>query len=189
MLIVFCVSLLSNCSDQIWVAPENPIPKVILREARDDVKNENYEKALLKYIWINEHSLNYSYYFIGVRSSYAIQEWYQLGQIFPDVQEKYNEFRNNAKQNVINNDNLILNFSDFQSFNRYLKEPQETIDLFLWIEANRPNLSSLVYQYVKIDLFDAGRFDILNKHINPEKEYQESEILYKSMLNHEDDSN
>lgn len=185
-LTIIILALLTSCSKPQWQASENPDPAEILSEARSDVKNKNYEVALLKYIWINEHSLEHRFSFIGVRNSYALDEWYEMGQKYPQALEKFHEYRNNAKQKVKNKDNMIMNFGDFQSFNQYSDKQQETIDLFSWIEINAPFIADKIYIYAKKDLYKFNEYKTLNKYIKPLFEFNHAAMLLKS---HNEESN
>ena len=182
LLLLILLGLLNNCISSEWVAPEKPNPQEILFEARDDVENKQYETALLKYVWIHEHSLKYRNSFYGVRSSYAKEEWHLLGKSYPLAREKFNEFRDKAKQQVLSKNDLLLNFSDFQSFNRLIGKQDETVELFLWIEKNVAFMTDATYVFVKSDLMKLDRFDILNKYIKPELEYKKAEQIYKSSI-------
>jgi len=97
LLLLILLGLQNNSFCSEWVAPENHNPQEILFEARDDVENKQYKSALLKYIWIHEHSLKYRYSFYGVRSSYAKEEWYLLGKSYPLARE--NLMNSETKQN------------------------------------------------------------------------------------------
>jgi hypothetical protein len=184
VLLILLIGLLSSCSSPKWVVPENPNPQIILTEARFDYKNQRYEASLLKYIWINEHSIEYDYNFVGVRNSEALNEWYRLGVKYPIAREKFHEYRNKAKQQVKQKNNMTQNFSDFKTFNELSGKQLETIDLFLWVEENTPFIVDSVHFIAKYDLFDARRYDILNKYIKPNMDYSFAEENYKMMLNY-----
>jgi hypothetical protein len=184
ILLLPLLGLLSSCSSPKWVAPENPKPQIILAEARFDFKNKKYETSLLKYIWINQHSLEHDYNFVGMRNSEALNEWYELGNIYPLALEKFHEFRNSAKLQVKQKQNMTQNFSDFKSFNELSGKQRETIDLFLWVEENTPFIVDSIHFIAKYDLFDAGRYDILNKYIKPNMDYRFAEENYRMMLNY-----
>jgi hypothetical protein len=60
-------------------------PKEILRQARQLVKSEQYAAALEKYIWFHDHALDADRALAGVRLSYAILEWVDLGGLYPPL--------------------------------------------------------------------------------------------------------
>ena len=53
-----------------------------LNNIRDLVKNEQYELALQKHVWFHEESKSSSG-MAGVRLSYAISNWVELGNKYP----------------------------------------------------------------------------------------------------------
>jgi len=187
VLLLPLLGLLSSCSSPKWVAPENPKPQIILTEARFDFNNQKYQTSLLKYIWINQHSLKYDYNFVGIRNSEALREWYELGDKYSLALEKFHEFRNSAKQQVKLKQNMTQNFADFKAFNDLSGKQLETIDLFLWVEENTPFIVDSIHFIAKYDLFDAGRYDILNKYIKPNMDYRFAEENYTMMLNYNKD--
>ncbi len=181
-LLLILLGLQNNCFASEWVVPEKPNPQEILFEARDDVENKQYKTALLKYIWIHEHSLSHRYSFFGVRNSFALDEWHKLGDSYPLAREKFHEYREKTKQQVLSKKDLLLNFSDFHAFSRILGKQGESIELFLWIEKNVSFMSDATYAFAKYDLLKLGRFDILNRYIKPEFEYKKAELIYKSSI-------
>ncbi|MFK8013229.1 MAG: hypothetical protein AB8B80_14410 [Marinicellaceae bacterium] len=76
---------------------------------------------------------------------------------------------------------IIQNFTDFQSFNEVIGKQSETINLFLWAEENVAYIIPSLYIFVRDDLFDAGKFDVLNKYINPVKDYESAVSTFTSM--------
>jgi len=61
----------------------NTNPSEVLREARELAERGAYGGALTKYLWFHENALQHDPSLYGVRRSYALREWAQLGDVFP----------------------------------------------------------------------------------------------------------
>ncbi|HKB15254.1 MAG TPA: hypothetical protein VKF62_04275, partial [Planctomycetota bacterium] len=59
----------------------------VLDEAEALREQGKYEEALQKHIWIHEHSLEQDAAFVGVRLSYALSDWIELGAKYPKARE------------------------------------------------------------------------------------------------------
>ena len=62
-----------------WSVPKNPDPEAILSEAIADRKAGLYKTALAKHIWFHENALSIQPSQYGVRLSFAISYWLDLG--------------------------------------------------------------------------------------------------------------
>lgn len=65
----------------------------VLREARQLVKSGQHAAALEKYIWFHDHALDFDRMLVGVRLSYAIDEWVVLGEVYPPAREALERVR------------------------------------------------------------------------------------------------
>jgi hypothetical protein len=63
-----------------------------LNNIRDLVKNEQYELALQKHVWFHEESRSSSG-MAGVRLSYAISDWVELGNKYPPALSELRRIR------------------------------------------------------------------------------------------------
>jgi len=57
--------------------------QVYLNETNKMVKKGQYKEALQRFIWFNEHALEYDESMTGVRLSFALGYWKELGDIYP----------------------------------------------------------------------------------------------------------
>jgi len=76
-------------------------PKEVLRQARQLVKSEQYAEALEKYIWFHHHALEADRALAGVRLSYAIFEWVDLGGLYPPAQRALESVRDAKTESLI----------------------------------------------------------------------------------------
>ena len=71
-----------------WTPPSNPNPDKILREAQDDARAGRYPDALAKHVWFHENALTYAPAMYGVRLSFALSYWVNLGNLYPPARTK-----------------------------------------------------------------------------------------------------
>lgn len=104
--------------------------KEVLREARQLANSQQYAAALRKYIWFHDHALEYDQHMAGVRLSYAISEWVELGEVYPPARkalEGVREAKTEALLQGIHDANL---FHDVASINDAFGQSERTATLF-----------------------------------------------------------
>ncbi len=70
-------------------------PLQTLRDARDAARRGAHAEALEKYLWFHHHALEHRPSLTGVRLSYAISEWVELGNAYPPAREALESIQNN----------------------------------------------------------------------------------------------
>lgn len=140
-LIVFLVLLLPVSAYVEWAILEPPDLHKFLREAREDRNAKRYDLALKKHIWFHQNALKYKPSFYGVRLSFALYDWLDLSKVYPPALLKLKEARNQAGNNVKNGMNAQAFFHDFQAINGVLREREQTVELFKWLDSNQPSVA------------------------------------------------
>lgn len=110
-------------------------PREVLRDARQCVKSRDYAAALEKYIWFYEHALDANRLLVGVRLSYAVCEWADLGQVYPPALRALEEVRDASTSSLMNGDDDSSLFHDVKAINGALGQVERTRDLFKIIAA------------------------------------------------------
>ena len=113
-----------------WQPPDDWSSRDVLREALADRRAGRYAAALAKHVWFHQNELSNA-----VRLSFALTDWRELANVYPPALQKLKEFRDQAKDNLLNGNNVTHSFSDFERINRKLDEAQLSVELFLWLEA------------------------------------------------------
>ncbi|MET0063324.1 MAG: hypothetical protein AB2552_19540 [Candidatus Thiodiazotropha endolucinida] len=167
------IILINICSVVIagWLPPENPSPRLILEEARDDARSGRYEDALQKHLWFHNNALKYDRAFYGVRLSFALSDWQELGHKYPEALRSLKETRDIAGRNVRAGVNYYDSFNDFESINERLGEEEKTIQLFRWLDANQQPRAKNVYRIAQPSLVRAKEYELCGKYIDPENSY------------------
>lgn len=168
------VALITGCNKS-WTPPKNPNPDKIFGEAKADAQNGKYADALAKHVWFFQNSLKYEPALYGVRLSYALSDWIELGKVYPPALEKLKAVRDEAGTNVRNGKNVRDNFADFESINKELSDDSKTVDLFVWLDSNQKDSAKAVFDLAQPALIKSKQFPLLGKYIqNPFKSFEDA---------------
>ena len=102
----------------------------MLRQARQLVKSQQYAAALEKYIWFHDHALDADRALAGVRLSYAVSEWVDLGEVYPPARSALQSVRDTKAESLVQGNYDPSLFHDVASINRALGQVESTRDLF-----------------------------------------------------------
>jgi serine/threonine protein kinase len=113
-------------------AGKKPDPAKIRDEARTLLQQTNYEEALQRQIWYFNHALDYDPSLVGVRRSFTLSDWAELGRSYPRARQAMVEIRDR----------------DLQIFNEGMRFPH----WFKEVSSGLPGFSE-VEQRSRFDLF------------------------------------
>ena len=138
-------------------------PEKVLARGRKYARQGKYEKALQDYIWFHENAVKYKPSLYGVRLSFALLDWIELGRKYPKAHNTLIDIRNHKANLILNKQGSRELFHDVQSINKYLKENQKTVDLYKKMIDCDFNLAKQCYVLAKDDLITLGEFKICNR--------------------------
>lgn len=164
-----------------WTPPEDPDPQKILNEAKSDAKAGRYEDALAKHVWFHENALKLEPALYGVRLSFALGYWIELGAAYPPALEKLKSIHDQAADRVRESDQVREPFHDFESINKTLKESAKTKDLFLWLDSHKPQLAKSVFDLAEPALIDAKEYSLCGRYLEADKSFERSRKQYHEM--------
>lgn len=165
-----------------WTPPQNPNPSKVLEEAEADAKAGNYANALAKHVWFYENALNYNSALYGVRLSFALSAWVELGESYPPALEKLKALRDKAKRNVREGKRVGDSFSDFAAINGYLKDEAATTELFVWLDSNKKDVAREVFDEARPALIKSEKYQLCGKYIEPDSFFDEALNLYRENI-------
>jgi hypothetical protein len=154
-----------------WTAPDHPDPSAILSEAREDARAGRYEVALAKHEWIQRDSLARQPSFAGVRASFALSAWVELGGSYPPALDSLRRFRDQALGIVIEGRGVHPEFHDFVAINHYLGEEERTRDAFVALDRDRPDVAAKVYELAEPALIEAKDYAVCGRYLKPERRW------------------
>jgi hypothetical protein len=100
LILAACALFLPTATFAQWAPPANPDPDKILNGAQDDAQAGRYADALAKHVWFHENALKYQPALYGVRLSFALSYWAQLGDAYPPALEKLKSIRDETAKKV-----------------------------------------------------------------------------------------
>ena len=154
-----------------WTPPENdPDPRKILDEAREDKGSGNYQRALAKHLWYHENAVRIEPAQSAVRGTHALSAWLELGKQYPPALAKMREIRNATEVKIRDKNRIRVKFDDFQDFsdfNRTLQEEHRTAMLFKWLDKVDPEDAVRVYSLADDALILEEEYAICGKYIKP----------------------
>jgi hypothetical protein len=178
------IILIAGCSQHSavskWVPPQNPNPSKILEEAEADNRDGNYANALAKHVWFYQNALKYNEGLYGVRLSFALSDWVELGKVYPPALEKLKAFRDEAESNVRKQTSIRDNFHDFESINKELSEESKTIALFVWLDSNQPNSAKQVFDLAEPALVISNEYRLCGKYIDADASFKTALESYRT---------
>lgn len=138
-------------------------PEKVLARARKYFRQGNYEKALQDHIWFHDNALKYKPSLYGIRLSFALLDWIELGREYPKAHNELVDIRNRKSELIKNKRGSRELFHDVKSINRYLDERQRTVDLFKKMIECDFQLAKRCYRLAKDDLIAFKEFEICNR--------------------------
>ena len=182
MLCALFLLLASTACRPHWTPPLKPDPEQILHEAEADILAKRYEDALAKHVWFHQNALKLDPSFRGVRLSFALRSWVELGAIYPPALAKLQNLRDEAAAHVREGDHVWEAFKDFKSINKTLGNEDQTKDLFIWLHSNKPTVAKEVFGLAEPALIKAKEYRLCGGYLEAEASFQKQLNLYREHL-------
>jgi hypothetical protein len=175
-----CVLILAPAAAQsAWVAPARPDPSAILREAEADAKAGRYADALAKHLWFHGNALRYEPGLYGVRLSFALGSWMELGKQYRPASQALKQVRDQAGARVREGKGQHDAFHDFSAISEVLGEERATAALFTWLDQNNPALARRAYRTAQSALIQAKQYRLCGKYIDSQESLGRLLRLYR----------
>jgi hypothetical protein len=154
-----------NASAETWsptlALGEKPDVNKIWNDAKDLMERHQYEDALQRHIWYFNHALEYDQGQTGVRLSFALSQWVELGRRYPKAKAALLEIRDRDAQRLASGQGYADLFSDVHSINRYLGQDDATLALFKRMRETDLKLAGECYYYAEDLLLQKGEYQML----------------------------
>jgi len=159
----------NSASTEIWspsFAPnEKPDMQKVLPEAKDLMNQGRYEEALQRHIWYHNHALEYDQGQTGVRLSFALSDWVELGRRYPRAKQALIEIRDQDTRALMEGKGYVNLFSDVSAINRELQDEDATYTLFKTIREKDPKLAQQCYYWIESLLVAKGEYQWCFDHM------------------------
>ncbi len=162
-----------------WTPPENPDPAAILQEARADTQAKRFETALAKHVWFHDNALSITPALYGVRLSFALADWAELAEQYPPALTRLKEMRDQARQKVLEGNNVRESFHDMKAINNQLGEHAATKEVFETLDEKNPESAKQVFDIAKPALVRAKAYSLLGKYVEPKADFELMTLMYR----------
>jgi hypothetical protein len=142
-----------------------PDPQVVLDQARDFARQGRYEEALRAHAWFHDHALEHDEAQYGVRLSFALADWVELGKKHPPALEALRRVRDGKEAAVRAGDTSFDLFHDVVAINECLGQARRTALLFLGLPPAEPELDARRYDLAEEALVSAGAYQACSARI------------------------
>ena len=156
-------------------------PQNVLKEARTLAKQGKYEEALQKHLWFHENARQPS--LVGVRLSYALYYWIELGEKYPKARAALVSIRDKDTNEITEGNGPFTLFQDVAAINQYLKEETKTVELFKILHAKYPDRAKRCYLYAEEALVAKGEYSLCIIYIqDPLKKFDQIRQIREATL-------
>lgn len=169
-----------NGASQEWTPAELTEPLQVYTEAIEDRKAGRYADALAKLLWFREHALERSSAFAGVRNSFALAEWHELGRHYRPARESLLEARDTAERQVREKAER-LTFLDMASLNESLEETERVVQIFRELTKSSPDAARECYDIAERYLLAHGEHGLCNSFLDVETRMAKISQFYAEM--------
>lgn len=173
ILFSFCVLSLAIGKADDWQPPENPDPRSILSEAKEDAAEGDYEVALAKHKWYHDNAIKLRPSQSGVRRSFALSYWLKLGEDYPPALAKLREVRDETEARVRDESRVRVRFEDFHdlaALNRTLREEERTAETFQWLSEKDVEDARRMYGISETALIKQKEYALCGKYVDPDED-------------------
>ena len=150
-----------------------------LSDTEELARAGKHEEALKRHIWFHDHALEHERAMYGVRLSFALSSWRELGETYPPAMKALVEVRDRKTKSLMEGKDSHELFHDVASINEVLGESEKTVSLFEQLDEKQPKAAKGYWNVAKNSVIDAKRFDLAGKYIgNPAREFIQVKAMY-----------
>src|SRR2546425_1883216 len=156
----------------------------VLRDAREAAWLGAHSEALEKYLWFHHHALEHSPALAGVRLSYAISEWVELGNAYPPALEALESIQSSNLRLLKEGSCDRLRFHEFASINRYLGRFELTTTLFAELTEHQPEFARICFRDALPALVRTRSFALARRFVSSPNERLDDHLAqFATVLN------
>lgn len=136
-----------------------------LSETRKLVDEKKYKEALERMIWFHDHALEHQPSMYGVRLSFALSDWQELGSVYPPAAAALLDVRNKKTATLKEGKGSRALFHDVVSINETLDQTEETAALFALLAESQPKQAREYWDIASDAVIEAKRYDLARKFV------------------------
>lgn len=150
-------------------------PSEVLKEARYALKQKEYATALEKYQWFYDNSLKIKESFYGVRLSYCLADWAQLGKAYPPAMDALLIEKNKSLDSFKKTYSRV-SFHEYSSIAEYLDHQEEVFNQFLFLCESKKEITHNLFRFVYDYCANNHMWSICREYMGSGKEQYEESI-------------
>jgi tetratricopeptide (TPR) repeat protein len=152
-----------------------------LRESWTLAKEGKHQEALERYIWFHNHALEHDRGMHGVRLSFALGAWKNLGESYPPALVALKKIRDDDTALLEAGKGRFDLFVDVAAINRTLGENSRTVELFRRLDKEQSALAKRCWMIADDVVIEAEAYDLVQKYLtDPVRKYNEIEWQYEN---------
>ena len=136
-----------------------------LREAQQAAIEGRHAEALRGYEWFHRNALKHERSLYGVRLSFALWYWVELGKVYPKALQSLERIRRNKTAALRNGRGNRETFHDVVSINEHLDKQRDTYRLFVSLDKKRPTLATKCASVAMPAVVRYRDFKLARRHI------------------------
>ena len=145
-------------------------PRERLMAGRAAAQEGRYADALREYVWFHDHALTHQPSLYGVRLSFALADWVDLGQSFPEARRVLEEIRDRKAALLESGHGDRHLFHDVESINQSLGAEIETYRLFSKMLRTAPLNAAAWADLAQEAIVKAGDFKVAAQYSDAPEE-------------------
>jgi tetratricopeptide (TPR) repeat protein len=159
-------------------------PGQVLKDARNAVRRGDYAEALEKYLWFYHHALEHDESFSGVRLSYAIYEWIELGEVYPPAREALESIQSSNLRLLQDGSRNPSLFHDFASINKGLGRDELTSGVFAGLAESDPKFARRCFPFALAAVMSTGNLALARRFVrSPTQQLDTSLARLAALIN------
>jgi|GEM_PF-1496672 len=170
---------LAASTAQAWEPAPDTSAQQVLRDARQDAAEGRLAEAAEKHLWFHEHVLERRPSMVGVRLSFALNDWVALARRYPPAMTQLLAVRDAAVARVeaggTAGEKVLL---EVISINKYLGAPESTRDAFSRLLQRDPVIAERSVLDVLPALIELNDIALASKHLRVDDVLGRTESFY-----------
>lgn len=126
------------------------------------IQEKKYEEALTRLVWFWEHILEHNPGMYGVRRSFLLGIWADLGKQYPPALAELKQIRDDSEKRALTGDDEA--FGDVAAIDNELKEQNRTIELFKELDRTQPDAAKKALRFADNALIANGEYALSLKY-------------------------
>src|SRR5262245_7509865 len=145
---------------------ENPDdPAAVPKEAVALIQQGRYEESLQKHLWFHDHALEQNLALAGVRLSFALSYWIELGERYPEARRALADVRDRKAKAMADGEGPPSLFHDVSAINQAFEEQPKTVALFKLLHQKYPEFAGQCYHVAEADLVAHREYEVCASYI------------------------